>query len=75
MIYIDNLNRMLASGALAAALTTREFSDRVLGKSEQVSLPVRCVWVAASIEQLCNSLAADRADRVEALAVILAAPL
>jgi hypothetical protein len=48
VIYIDNLNRMLASGKLAAALTAREFSDRVLGKSEQIALPVRCVWVAAA---------------------------
>jgi hypothetical protein len=29
VIYIDNLNRTLASSKLAAALTTREFSDRV----------------------------------------------
>jgi predicted transcriptional regulator len=30
--------------------------------------------LAASIEQLCASLGADRGDRAEALAVILAAP-
>jgi hypothetical protein len=64
VIYIDNLNRMLASGALAAALTTREFSDRVLGKSEQVSLPVRCVWVAAANNPTLSTEISRRCIRI-----------
>ncbi len=47
-VLLDNLTRPLDSGALAAALTTNEWSDRILGKSEQVNVPVRCVWVATA---------------------------
>jgi len=44
VLFIDNLTRRLDSGAVAAALTAREIEDRVLGKSEMQSAPVRCVW-------------------------------
>lgn len=64
VIYIDNLNRMLAAGALAAALTTTEFSDRVLGKSEQVSLPVRCVWVATANNPTLSTEISRRCIRI-----------
>lgn len=48
-IFIDNLNRTLDSGSLAAALTTTEWKDRLLGHSEMTrALPVRCVWVATA---------------------------
>jgi hypothetical protein len=63
-IYIDNLNRMLASGALAAALTAREFSDRVLGRSEQVYLPVRCVWVATANNPTLSTEISRRCIRI-----------
>ena len=63
-ISIDNLNRMLASGALAAALTAREFSDRILGKSEQVSLPVRCVWVATANNPTLSTEISRRCIRI-----------
>ncbi len=64
VIYIDNLTHMLASGALAAALTTRDFSDRVLGKSEQISLPVRCVWVAAANNPTLSTEISRRCIRI-----------
>jgi len=64
VIYIDNLNRMLAAGALAAALTTTEYSDRVLGKSEQVSLPVRCVWVATANNPTLSTEISRRCIRI-----------
>lgn len=64
VIYIDNLNRTLASGKLAAALTAREFSDRVLGKSEQVNLPVRCVWAATANNPLLSTEIARRCIRI-----------
>jgi hypothetical protein len=63
-IYIDNLNRMLASGKLAAALTAREYSDRVLGSSEQVSLPVRCVWVATANNPTLSTEISRRCIRI-----------
>jgi putative DNA primase/helicase len=55
---------MLASGKLAAALTAREFSDRVLGRSEQVASPVRCVWVATANNPALSSEIARRCIRI-----------
>lgn len=42
---IDNVKRRISSGALAAALTTDPWSGRLLGKSEQLTLPSRCEWI------------------------------
>jgi hypothetical protein len=63
-IVIDNLNRKLASGKLAAALTTTEFSDRILGKSEQIALPVRCVWVATANNPTLSTEISRRCIRI-----------
>ena len=46
VIVLDNIVRTLDSGALASALTTSTWEDRVLGKNETIRVPVRCVWVA-----------------------------
>lgn len=45
-IVIDNLQRPLGSSALAAILTSEEFSDRLLSKSETVRVPVTATFVA-----------------------------
>jgi putative DNA primase/helicase len=42
-ILLDNLNRTPDSSALAAALTTRSWKDRLLGYSKTVNLPNRAV--------------------------------
>lgn len=63
-IVIDNLNRKLASGKLAAALTATEFSDRILGKSEQVALPVRCVWAATANNPMLSTEISRRCIRI-----------
>lgn len=47
IIFVDNINRHVDSGALAAALTSGIWSDRVLGVSEMVDIPVKSVWVMA----------------------------
>ncbi len=44
--WIDNLRRRLDSAALSAAITAEYWTDRVLGRSEMVHLPVRCAWIA-----------------------------
>lgn len=41
----DNLGRYLKSATLAKLLTDTEWSDRRLGASATVSIPVRCLWV------------------------------
>jgi hypothetical protein len=45
-ILIDNVRRRLDSSALAAALTANEWTDRILGRSAVITLPVRSVWLA-----------------------------
>jgi hypothetical protein len=46
IVVIDNIERTLRSSQLAAALTTREWSDRLLGKSEALHLHARAIWIA-----------------------------
>jgi hypothetical protein len=46
-VFIDNLNRVLDSSALASALTARAVKDRILGQTKTVVVPVQCVWVAS----------------------------
>ena len=46
IVLLDNITHTLESGVLAAALTSRTWSDRLLGKSETVSVPNNCLWIA-----------------------------
>ena len=46
-LFWDNINRKVTSGALASALTTGKFTDRVLGGSKMATSPIRCVWIMA----------------------------
>jgi len=48
LVLLDNVpdNTTLNAPPLAAMLTTRLWSDRLLGKNDNVQLPVRSVWVA-----------------------------
>ena len=45
-ILIDNVQSKLTSADLAAAITAPIWSDRLLGRTEIVNVPVRCVWIA-----------------------------
>jgi hypothetical protein len=58
VVLLDNVKRPLQSGALAAALTARQWSDRILGRNQIVELPIRCVWLATGNNlQLDNEIA------------------
>lgn len=46
VIQLDNVKRRLDSAPLAAVLTTTEWTDRLLGKSEIVQVPNRSLWLA-----------------------------
>lgn len=46
-IAIDNVTTPIDSGVLASALTEPLWSDRILGRSQQVQLPNRAIWSAA----------------------------
>jgi hypothetical protein len=63
-ILLDNLNRTLDSGALAAALTARTWEDRLLGASANVRLPVSCVWLATANNPTLSSEIARRCVRI-----------
>ena len=45
LVLIDNIKRKLDSGSFSGALTAGTWTDRILGVSENISLPVRCAWV------------------------------
>jgi putative DNA primase/helicase len=45
-ILVDNVRRRVDSSALAAVLTAGHWTDRLLGQSKTVTLPVRAVWLA-----------------------------
>ncbi len=47
-VLLDNIpdNGVIDSPSLAAVLTTHEWSDRLLGKNDNVRLPSRVVWTA-----------------------------
>jgi hypothetical protein len=47
LVLLDNLNRVLDSGALAAVLTSRVWKDRILGVSKTVRVPNLAVWLAS----------------------------
>lgn len=46
VINFDNLEGRLRAPALAMALTTPDFRDRIMGTQTTVSLPVRVTWIA-----------------------------
>ncbi len=64
VLLIDNLTGPLDSGALAAALTNPTFDDRLLGTNRDVSVPVRCVWVATGNNPVLSSEIARRTVRI-----------
>lgn len=45
-IWLDNVSQRLDSASLAAALTSTRWTDRVLGQSRMMDVPIRNVWVA-----------------------------
>lgn len=46
IIMWDNVKIPVDSSSLASALTCNEWSDRILGRSENVRLPQRAIWIA-----------------------------
>jgi len=64
VILFDNLNLRLDSGALAAALTGEEWSDRVLGISATVRLTIRCLWALTANNPLLSTEMTRRSVRI-----------
>jgi len=63
-IVIDNLSTHLDSGVVAGALTVENWSDRILGRSEMVNVPVRCIWVTTGNNPSVSTEIARRSIRI-----------
>jgi hypothetical protein len=63
-LVIDNVRNTLDSGALAMALTVRIWTDRILGRSETISLPVRNTWVTTANNPTTSTEIARRSVRI-----------
>jgi hypothetical protein len=63
-VVIDNLTGPLDSGSLAAALTARSWSDRLLGANSLVTVPVRCLWAATANNPVTSTEIARRTVRI-----------
>lgn len=64
VIFIDNLQRRLASPTLAAAISALQWKDRLLGKSDTGSWPVRNIWVATGNNPGVSNEIARRTIRI-----------
>ncbi|RMF86536.1 MAG: DUF3854 domain-containing protein [Nitrospinota bacterium] len=64
VVLIDNLRRRLDSANVSAAITATTWEDRILGHSETVRLPVRCIWVATGNNPALSTEIARRTVRI-----------
>ena len=64
IVLIDNLRRVVDSGALSAALTTDSWEDRILGQSNMAKVPVRTVWIATGNNPALSNEIARRVVRI-----------
>src|SRR5665213_1197206 len=46
LVIFDNVDHRLQSASLALAVTASTWTDRILGLSKTITLPVRCTWIA-----------------------------
>lgn len=61
---IEDGRSRLSSPTLAMALSATEFTVRKPGKSETVTLPVRCLWVYTSIKPVVSNDIANRSVNI-----------
>ncbi|MBF0095588.1 MAG: toprim domain-containing protein, partial [Alphaproteobacteria bacterium] len=64
LLLIDNLTRRLDSASVAAAITSTNWEDRILGRSETARLPVRCAWIATGNNPQVSNEIARRSVRI-----------
>jgi hypothetical protein len=64
VVLIDNLRNRLDSAAVASVITSTIWEDRVLGKSENVLIPVRCAWIATGNNPALSSEMTRRTIRI-----------
>lgn len=61
MVLLDNLEGAFGNDALDRALTTTRWKDRILGRSEEIDLPLLSTWYATGNNV---AVAADTARRI-----------
>jgi len=64
VILVDNVRHRLESAALAMALTTTVYADRLLGESQIVSTPVHAAWIATANNPVLSDEIARRSVRI-----------
>jgi hypothetical protein len=63
-LLIDNLRHGLVSGVIAAAVTTDEWIDRLLGTNRLVRAKVRCSWIVTANNLSASSEILRRCSRI-----------
>lgn len=62
-VLFDNAVR-LTSSTLSAVLTAPVWKDRILGKTEDIHLPVKCIWIATGNNPILSTEIARRTVRI-----------
>jgi len=63
-VMFDNVSRVLNSGMLSAVLTADVWRDRILGKNETCTLPVKCIWTVTGNNLTVSTEIARRVVRI-----------
>ena len=63
-VFIDNLGRRLDSATVSAAITAPIWEDRLLGVSDIIRVPVRCVWIASGNNPSVSNEISRRSIRI-----------
>ena len=64
VLLIDNIHARLESAALASMITAQHYSDRVVGTSDMLDVPIRCLWLATANNALLSDEIARRTIRI-----------
>lgn len=48
VVHIDNITKVIDSGEFAAALTGIMWTDRRLGSTTMLRMPIRCIWIGTA---------------------------
>jgi len=64
IILFDNVNHTIDSASLAAVVAAEQWNDRLLGKSKQLSLPNKAMWIVTANNPTTSREIARRTVRV-----------
>ena len=64
ILLLDNVRQILGGSALSSALTATSWTDRILGRSSNTTLPIRCLWLATANNPRTSNEVARRIVRI-----------